>query len=275
MVMRGVLAIVILSLLGVGGRADTLTLSDGQAIKGKLAGFAGRKFEFNAADGSVYSGYPVDIKSIVPDAPVKVSLKFALKQYDPAEFIQYDHNTMRLKKNGQLLNEPVFMLMSMRLPSSGLEKSPERVSGETDTVDVAPPEVDQEAEQKPREWQRSGKWREVETDQSTVISRGEEVDVESALKKGVVNIVQFHYPRSLASVREGNYIEALARRSNQVVVLKVLVPDFRAPICTALGIKGLPQFWVYNPQGKLVAKLTDRFTEGDIDQAIKEARRSR
>jgi thiol:disulfide interchange protein len=62
---------------------------------------------------------------------------------------------------------------------------------------------------------------------------------------------------------------------NRVVLLKVVVQDFKAPILTALNIQGLPQFWVYNAQGKLTKKLTDRFTEGDIDAAIREALRVR
>ena len=125
----------------------------------------------------------------------------------------------------------------------------------------------------PREWQRSGKWREMESKNASVISQGEDVDVEAYLKKGFINIVHFHYPKALASVREGNYIEALAAKpSNRIVILKVMAPDFKAPICEALGIKSLPQFWFYDTQGRLVKKLTDRFTEGDIDGALKQAR---
>jgi hypothetical protein len=40
------------------------------------------------------------------------------------------------------------------------------------------------------------------------------------------------------------------------------------------GIKSLPQFWFYSRSGRLLKKLTDRFTEADIDEAFKEAQRS-
>ena len=114
----------------------------------------------------------------------------------------------------------------------------------------------------------------MEEDQTSVISHGEEVDIDAFLKKGYVNIVQFHYRKSLASVREGNYIDAIAaKKTNRLVVLKVVVSDFNSPICKALNIQGFPQFWFYNMQGRLVKRLTDRFTEGDIDAAIKDARR--
>jgi hypothetical protein len=256
--------------------ADTLTLQNGQAIKGRLTGFSGRKFAFAAADGSTYSGYPLDIKSIVPEAPIKVSLKFSIKQYDSVEFIQFDQNTLRLRKNQQMLAEPVMFLKTMQCRTLAEPDRDMPSPTETYGSDPAPPHVDLDEVPKTRDWQRTGKWREIEEDQSTVISRGEEIDLDAALKKGFVNVVQFHHPRSLTSVREGNYIQALAsKKANRVVLLKVVVQDFKAPILTVQNIQGLPQFWVYNPQGKLVKKLTDRFTEGDIDAAIKEALRSR
>jgi len=254
--------------------ADTLTLQNGQTMKGRLTGFSERKFTFATADGSTYSGYPLDIKTIVPDAPLKVSVKFSMKQYDSAEFIQFDQNTLRLRKNQQTLAEPVMFLKTMQCIAPADPDRPPQT--ETNVSDPASPRPDMEEAPKPRSWQRADKWREVEEDRSTVISRGEEVNIDAALKRGFVNVVQFHHPRSLASVREGNYIQALAsKRSNRVVLLRVVVQDFKAPILVAQNIQGLPQFWVYSAQGKLIKKLTDRFTEGDIDAAIKEAHRVR
>jgi len=274
--MNRVVGFLFLILLAALAGADTLTLQDGQVIKGRLTGFSARKFTFAVSDGSTYSGYPLDIKSIVPDAPLKGSLKFSMKQYESTEFIQFDQNTLRLRKNKQILNEPVVLLKSMQFKPPGAPEGAATPPVETNGSGVTPPPVDMEEAPKPREWQRAGKWTEIEEDQSTVISRGEEIDIDAVLKRGFVNIVQFHHPRSLTSVREGNYIQALAsRKTNHVVLLKVVVQDFRAPILTALNIQGLPQFWVYNAQGKLVKKLTDRFTEGDIDAAIKEALRVR
>ncbi len=256
--------------------ADTLTLQNGQIIKGRLTGFAGRKFSITAADGSTYSGYPLDIKSIVPDAPLPVSLKFSMKQYDSAEFIRFDQNTVQLRKNKQMLSEPVILLKSMQCKTQNSAEEEPLPPGEPTVNSVTPPHVDLEEAVKPRDWQRTGKWREIEDDQSTVISRGEEIDIDAAVKKGFITVIQFHHPRSLTSIREGNYIQALAsKKMNRVVLLKVVVQDFKAPILTALNIQGLPQFWVYNAQGKLTKKLTDRFTEGDIDAAIREALRVR
>lgn len=260
-------------------QADTLTLKDGRAIKGHLTGYAGRKFEFVANDGAIYSEYALDVKSIIPDTPVKVSMKFSAKQYDSVDFVQFDSFTIRVKKNGQQLNEPVISLTTMELVVPA-DRIRDEHPGEPGKVDFAggggraPGAPLGDDMTRPREWRRVGKWREMDEDQTSVISHGEEVDINTVLKKGYVNIVQFHYRKSLASVREGNYVDAIAaKKTNRIVVLKVVVADFNAPICKALNVQGFPQFWFYNAQGKQVKKLTDRFTEGDIDAAIKEARR--
>ncbi len=257
--------------------ADTLTLHNGQIIQGRLAGFSERKFSFEVSDGSIYFGYPLDIKSIVSDPPLRVSMKFSMRQYESVEFIQLDQNTLRFRKNGQMLNEPVVLLKSMQGKTKIAD--PERDAPppvEPKGDGMTPSSVYLDEAPKAREWERKGKWREIEEDQPLVISRGEVINIDAALKRGLINVVQFHHPRSLTSVREGNYVQALAsKKSNRIVLLKVIVQDFKAPIVEALNISGLPQFWIYNAQGKLVKKLTDRFTEGDIDAALKEALRIR
>lgn len=255
-------------------RADTLTLNDGKVVTGHFLGFSNRKFEFKADDGSALSEYPLKVKSVVLDSPATVSIQLSRKQYDSADFVQFDHNTLRLKKDGQSMNEPVIMLKSIALIKEVAEvRAPSPAAGGStppalDTRIVAPREVPQT-----REWQRSGKWAEIQDDKTPVISHGENVNVEAFLKKGYINVVHFHLPRAVTSVREGNYVQSLAaKRSNGLVVLKVVVPNFGAPICTALNLKSLPQFWFYDSRGKLVKKLTDRFTEGDIDEAVKASR---
>jgi len=251
--------------------ADTMTLSNGQVVKGRFNGFANRKFEFKAENGTVISEYPVNVKTIIPEAPLKVSVMLALSNYENVEFSSFDDFTLHLAKDGNNVDERVIMLKQLTV-----NRPPE---------DVPPPAPDKPApvvgsknggtapSGEAREWKRAGKWREIESKDSAIISNGEEVEIEDHLKMGSINIVHFHYPKALVSIREGNYIEALAAKSsNRIVILKILAPDFKAPICEALGIKSLPQFWFYDTRGRLVKKLTDRFTEGDIDGALKQAR---
>lgn len=261
-------------------QADTMTLKDGRVVAGQLEGYAGRKFQFKADDGATYSEYALDIKSIVPDAPRKVAVKLAAKQYDDVEFIRYDNFTVRVRKNGQQLNEPVISLSSMEVAAPA-DPDPGETAGDeaavAATVGGTPPRqgiVARGVQPRERDWKRTGKWREMEEDKSSIISNGEEVDIEAHLKKGLVNIVHFHYPKSLTSIREGNYVAAVAaKKSSGVALVKVVMPDFEAPVCKALDIRTAPQFWFYSPSGKLVKKLTDRFTEHDIDSAVRSARR--
>lgn len=271
---RRVITIGLFLALALSSSADTLTYSDGKTVKGTFQGFANRKFSFTGEDGTKLSEYPLKVKSIVPGSAVTVNVELTRKRHDSVEFVQVDHNTFRFKKDGQTVSEPVIMLKTVSVVADAGGTSP------VSTEDPLGPVIG-EARIAPtgaqtREWHRSGTWREMPKDESNVISRGEEVNIETFLKRGMVNVVHFHLPSAVGSVREGNYLDALgAKKSNRIAVLKVTVKDFEAPICTALKIKSLPQFWVYDAQGKLVKKVTDRFTEGDIDAAIKEARRGR
>jgi hypothetical protein len=263
--------LMVLSLLMVSRiEADTVTYNDGTVSTVRLVGFTNRKFDFKGGDGSSFSEYPLKIKSIVPDSPATVSLQLSRKQYDAVTLVQFDHNTLRLKKDGQAMDEPVIMLKSMAV----VETKPEEVAASPERPVAADPRGVASAKMPAtREWHGTGKWAEVQDDKTPVISRGEVVNVEASLKPGYINIVHFHMPQAVASIREGNYVQSLAaKRTSRIVVLKVVVPHFGTPICSALNLKSLPQFWFYDSRGKLVKKLTDRFTEGDIDAAVKEAR---
>jgi len=253
--------------------ADLLTLQDDTAVQGSFQGFSNRRFQFKTDDGVTRSDYAVDVKSIVLESPVRVSLSLAMKAYDSVVFFRFDHNTLRFRKEGVLLTEPVIMLKRLDVlgpvvlpPSPPAAAGPEQDPAVTTRIEEPrkPPST--------RDYKGAGKWHMVEADKTPVISHGETVDIDSSLRKGIINVVHFHYPQAVGSVREGNYLQGLmARHPYRLVVLKVVVQDFRAPICVALNLKTLPQFWFYSANGRLVKKLTDRFTEGDIDAALKEA----
>jgi len=249
-------------------QADTLTLRNGQVVTGRFMGFADRRFGFKPESGPMITEYPLNVKSIVPEVPLKVSAELVRNRYEEVEFRSFDDNILHLAQGDDVIEERVIMLktLAVRRPPEPV-KPP--VSPPVPEASVPDARLKQGDAKTP-----SNKWREVVSKNTLIISNGEEVDIEEHLKKGFINIVHFHYPKALASIREGNYVEVLAARTkNRIVILKVLAPDFKAPICEALEIKSLPQFWFYNTQGQLVKKLTDRFTEGDIDEAIKQARR--
>ena len=256
----------------VGGMAvaDTMTLNDGTTLRGQFTGFSNGKFAFKTDDGSTRLEYAIHVKSIIPDSLLRVSLQLLQKQYDAVVFSQFDHNTLRLRKDDQSVSEPVIMLKGLSVLGP-VNPSPRE---EDSLLEETPGPTSSPAGRNTREWKRTGKWREIEDDKSMVISNGEVVDLEAALKKGVVNVIHFHYPRAVSSVRDGNYLVGIAtKHPNRLVVKKVVVQDFNAPICQALELKTLPQFWFYGPGGKLAKKLTERFTENDLDAALRDAAR--
>ena len=113
----------------------------------------------------------------------------------------------------------------------------------------------------------------LETD-GFVISNGEEVDIEAALEKGKVSIVQFHQPGSISSERQGNSVSTLVRDSKGKLSFKrIVVPKGGTAVAKQYSVTSLPQFWFYDAQGKLSSKLTDRFTDQDITEAVKKAQR--
>lgn len=264
--MRPWLLLMALGLVSVAS-ADTLTLKNGTVLTGELLGFSDRKFEFRTDSGAVRREYAVNVVGVQPDAPIRVSIQLLQKNYDDVQMIKLERNTLCLGRETQQVSEPVILLKRM-----SVLRPPRKAEAET-----APPagEPTEDRTQQPtREGAGTGKWGQIVEDKSSVISRGEVIDLDSKLKRGVVNVIQFHYPKAVSSVRDGNYLEGLAsRQKNRLVLMKVVVQDFSAPICEAMDLKTLPQFWFYSPGGKLVKKLTDRFTEGDIDTAIREAAR--
>lgn len=256
--------LIVLGAMSPAWAIDTMTLGNGRVVKGRFLGFTDRKFEFKTATGAVVSEFPVNVKSITPDTPLKVTVDLANNHYEDVEFRSFDEYTLHLAREDETMDERVILLKQLVV-----NRPPEVVA--------PPPEPrapEGGAKEGVRDWRREGKWREMESKNAKWISRGEVVDIEEYLRGGYVNVVHFHYPKSLTSIREGNYVEALAAKaSNRMVILKIHAQDFDVPICKELGIKSLPQFWVYDAHGRLVKKLTDRFTEGDIDGALKLAKR--
>jgi len=244
---------------------DTLTLRDGTFIRGTLQGFSDRKFKFMTDAGDLRSDYAVEIHVISLDSPVTASVKLIGGNEEEMVFNRLDHNMLKFKKDGQPLTVPAYLLKGMMVLEP-VNPAPAKSDPSVDPWTAPPPNA--------RDWKREGKWREIVDDKTPVISHGEVIDIDASLKKGMINVIHFHYPRAVGSVREGNYLQGIMKRyPYRLVVLKVVAQDFRAPICEALNLKTLPQFWFYNRSGRLVKKLTDRFTEADIDQAIKDASR--
>lgn len=259
--------------------ADQLIRTNGDVAEGTFEGFEKHQLVFRKTDGSEVREYASNVKSITVNPCPTVSVELINKRWDSVVFKGYDKYLVFLMDEAGETRAPATMLKAMTI-LGGREpqvKSPESMVPEASVVEKPavretglvtagppPPAV--------REWKQGGKWREMESSGVAVISRGEDVDIESRLKAGAVNVIHFHYAAAHSSVRQGNYIEMLARKSNgRVALLRIVVPNWDAEICKAKEVKALPQFWFYSRSGRLTKKLTDRFTESDIDAAMKQA----
>jgi hypothetical protein len=101
-----------------------------------------------------------------------------------------------------------------------------------------------------------------------------DLDVAALVQPGMTTIIQFHMSNVVVSVRQGSYVAALAARYDKdVKLVRIDLSSFDAPAAKKCSIESVPQFWFFNASGQLTRKLTGRFTEEDIDAALREARR--
>lgn len=276
----------ILTILWIGlasrGMADQFTRANGEVVDGVFSGFSKGQWIFQTPDGKEVREFSISLKRVLLDPAPTVSVELVNKRHDPVVLKGYEKFVLTLQGDSGEIGVPATLLKTITVVSR-----PEAVAAEPEPEPVVEPPatpVQQIAktvpsfngvrapDTNPRQWRQEGKWREMQTPGLRVISQGEDVDIEGQLRKGVVNVVHFHYAPAHSSVRQGNYVEVLSRKSGgRVVVQRVVVPDFNAPICAAKDLKALPQFWFYSRSGALSSKLTDRFTESDIEAALKKA----
>ena len=280
---QGLVAILLLC-FAQGSFADLMTRVNGEEIGGTFEGFEKHQLIFKKTDGSEVREFAFNVKSITVDPCPVVSVELINRRLDSAVFKGYEKHLVSLVDNvGETQQAPATMLKSITI----LEAPDVQDEARTQPVVKAPatpvgqigktvPGVATLVPPRPvnagREWKQGGKWREMDSPGVAIISRGEDVDIESQLRRGLVNVIHFHYAAAHSSVRQGNYIEMLARKSNgRITVSRIVVPGWDAPICVKKELKALPQFWFYSRSGRLTKKLTDRFTESDIDAAMKQA----
>ncbi len=284
---------VLLAALAGPARGDQLVLANGQTLKGSFGGFRDHRFLFKTADGKDVSEFTAKIRGIVIEKPCYVSAQFVSKKFEQVQFKGYLGFMVRLSNEDGALEEPVTLLKSMEpVEAPAVLESPAQnaapAPGDNGGVEETPPPAAVVPRLAPRpdprpgpsspagrDWKRAGKWRVVESTMVDTISHGEDVDIEASLKKGVVNVVHFHLGSIHSSVRQGNYIETLAEKNKgRVAVRRLDLPDWNAEVCKVQELESLPQFWFYSRSGRLVKKLTERFTEADIEAALKESLRA-
>ena len=282
---------------GMMALGDGMVLATGQTVKGTFEGFQDHRFVFKAEGGKEYREFASSIRLIDVENPPKVSVQFVADRMENVEFSGYSQFNVRLLRGSEEVLMPATMLKQIVIAEAAVPTAPsdDAPGGDEDRPAEEPPVRKPPVRGGPapaasnpvpmpvpmpgtapavRDWGRTGKWREIQTSTAQVISHGEEVDLSQALKKDVVNVVHFHKASVLSSVRQGNYMETLSQKSKGRIAVQRVIADWNSPICVALEIKSLPQFWFYSRSGTLTRKLVDRFTEADIDAALKEAARA-
>jgi hypothetical protein len=264
---------------------DELVLLNGTSVRGTFTGFSEHKFLFKTSDRGDCAEFASNVQSIRLERPTFVSAQFLTKRFDNVEFKGYGEFRVRLLRGIDEMAEPVTMLKGMQI----FERGPAEIAGDR-LRETQPPAMDRmpphepvanglrpnvgisEQEARERDWKRTGRWREEPAPAVGVISRGEDIDIDRALDKNMVNVVHFHLSSSLASVRQGGYLSSLAaKRESRFVVKRIEIPDWKVPICRARDLRSLPQFWFYSRSGRLVTKLANRFTDSDIEAALEQA----
>jgi hypothetical protein len=225
--------------LAASAAGDTLTLKSGD-VTGEFVEYKLGRIHFKQADGEAVEPMRQGVVSLVVKPPAKVSVRFSS---------QKRREDLRLSayRDGQF----VFDDKGAELSVAATEVSQMR----TDPFDFA------RAAAAPQRAER-------------VDGAGEAVDLAALARTGTVTIVYVQNPQLAANLRQGNYVETLeSRYPGKVKVLKVEVASWDSPTAVKNGIASAPQFWFFNRRGAEVSRLVDRFTDADIDAALKDAMR--
>ena len=215
--------------------ADELTVTLGTTYQGIFKGVINRRFEFKTNQGRKISESVMNLKTLVMDPPVNGVVTTAFGRTTAGTLTGIVTGQVQvLDAQGMVVSVPMAQVKSVTVAS---------------------------------DWQRTVK------DDVEVVSHGEVFDPTNVVRRGKVTILHFHEPSSMSSTRQGSYVAVQARDSHGAVALiRVVIDDPEAPVMSALGLTTLPQFWFYSANGALVTKLSERFTEGDLDSALAKAR---
>ncbi len=108
-----------------------------------------------------------------------------------------------------------------------------------------------------------------------LISHGEEIDIQSQLKPGLLNVVLFYAPRHDYCTKMQAYISRLQNmNAGQVEYLKIEISNPNAPARLQYNLRTLPEIWIYNRRGEQVERLQGEMMPRDIDAAFVRAQRS-
>ncbi len=227
------------------GSADELTLGD-RTAKGTFTGFGKGQFEFQTWDGQTLHEKAMNVRRLALDKPLKVVLQTRSRKDSEAVLLKgYERGQFRIVRGEREAVERESQVRSIALHESEqsfagyLERARKAEQAEEKAAESAPPER-----------------------------------LEDLLEMGAVTVIHFHQPDTVTSTRQGSYCRRLAEDSHgRLVYRRITIPAPEDPLAVKYGLKTLPQFWFYSRSGKLTAKLTERFSPEDFQDAIAAARK--
>jgi hypothetical protein len=217
---------------------DTLHLRGSGPVEGMFQSYKNGRFRFVTADGRDLTEMRTRVETLRIDPPAAVSVKpQGHKKRDDLKFKAYTGSAFVFDGQG---GELALSAASVSFIEPGLDFS--RPAIQVVSTGTSDP--------------------------------GAMPDVQRHVVTGVVTVIHFHMPGVLSSVRQGNYLGELARqRQGRLELVRIEVPGFESPVARRYQITSAPQFWFYDRRGRLVGKLTERFTEEDIETALRQALR--
>lgn len=216
---------------------DTLMPSAGEPLEGIFLGFEGGAFQLMNKEQKTVRQLVAATMSINLDPAREVTVTPRAGKPETMTLVRFDKGQFIFQRNGLEAARPLSLVRKIEVPFSA-QGNVDDLNAKVVPADAPPPAPDALAD------------------------------------PGHPTIVHFHYPKSMASVRQGSLAATLVRDSRGTVTLrKVEIADWTAPAVEQYALKSLPQFWFYNARGELVAKLVDRFTDEDITSALRKAQR--
>ena len=228
----------LLAFLSLAVTADVLQLKTGTQ-EGVFSGYSKFRLRFQAWDGDKVEVYePAKINKLVLDKPLKVQvvLTRAPKKTIPAVLKGFNNMKFTFEMEGE---EKVLHYNQI---------------GKIDyTVSIG-------EFMKRRDEAKNG---------------GPQVSVKEMIEEGMATVIHFHCDDGPASQRQGNLCERLCKESKGKAAYKrIVVKDLNDPLAKRYKLQSLPQFWFFTPKKAVFVKLSDRFTEEDIEKALKGSIRS-
>jgi hypothetical protein len=225
-------------------RADELTLGD-RSVKGVFTGFAKGQFRFQTWDGQTVAEKALNVRRLVLDKPVSITLDTrSRKEPETVQLKGYESGQFRIVRGGRDAVERESQVQSVTVRQSEQAFTEYMERAQKAQEDAPGPEA-----RIPEQ-------------------------LEDLVEMGKVTVLHFHQPDSVTSTRQGSYCRRLATDSHGRIVYKRLaLTGTDDPAVARFGLTTLPQFWFYSRSGKLVTKLTDRFTPADFQGALDAARK--